>query len=271
MSMYTTKVLDILRNYALPETNQTFDELINATYQNYFNFDFPWYADDDNSKVEFEKLYLLHFLMYEIGQETIELHRSRVAQRLRLIMPEMKQLWDSLNIDMPWLQNVDVQYSGNENETSSGTHSDKSSSTDTSSSNSTRDSSITGTSEDTSSSNTVVNTQSIDSDNPQVNFSGTDYASSMNRGETSQDVSSESTGTTTSKETTTTEESGTKDNESSRSGETSGTRDKSEARTERGNRGMSRGDIVKQMRDAVYNVNQEIINRCEDLFMLVLD
>lgn len=269
MSLYTSKYLDILRNYALPETNQTFDDLINSTYEKFFNFDFPWYAPDDTGKEDFEKLFLLHYLMYEIGQETIELHRAMLASRLREIMPEMEQVWESLNVDMPWSQNVDMQYSGNENETSSGTHSDTSNSTDTSKSNSSRDSSITGTSEDTSNVNTVVNTQSIDSDNPQVNFSGADYASQMNRGETNQDVTSESTGTTTTKETTTTEESATKDNESSRSGETSGTRDKSEARTERGNRGMSRGDIVKQMRDAVYNVNQEIINRCEDLFMLI--
>ena len=269
MSMYTTKVLDILRNYALPDTNQTFDELIDATYQDYFNFHFPWYADDANSKVEFEKLFLLHFLMYEIGQETIELHRSRVAQRLRLIMPEIQQIWDSLNVDMSWLQNVDMQYSGSENETSSGSHSDESSSTDTSKTNGSRESSINGTSNDTSEGTTNVNTQSIDSDNPQINFSGTDYASSMSRGEPNHTVNSESNGTTSSEENTTTEETVTKSNDSSSSGKTSGSRDKTDARTEKGNRGMSRGDIVKQMRDAVYNVNQEIINRCEDLFMLI--
>lgn len=269
MSMYTTKVLDILRNYALPETNQTFDELINATYQDYFNFDFPWYADDSESKTEFEKLFLLHFLMYEIGQEAIELHRAMLAQRLRLIMPEIQQIWDSLNIDMSWLQNVDMQYSGSENETSSGSHSNESSSTDSTKTNSSRESNINGTSKDTSEGTTDVNTQSIESDNPQVNFSGTDYASSMNRGETNQAINSESNGTTSTEENTTTEETGTKTNKVSSSGKTNGTRDKTDTRSEKGNRGMSRGDIVKQMRDAVYNVNQEIINRCEDLFMLI--
>ena len=269
MSMYTTKILDILRNYALPETNQTFDELIDATYQEYFNFDFPWYTDDGNSKVEFEKLFLLHFLMCEIGQETIELHRSRVCQRLRLIMPEIQQIWDSLNIDMSWLQNVDMQYSGSENETSSETRSNQSSYTDTSNTNGTRESIINGTNTDTSQGTTDVNTQSIESDNPQVNFSGTDYASSMSRGETKQTVNSESNGNTSSQENTITQETGTKTNESSSSGKSDGTRDKTDARTEKGNRGMSRGDIIKQMRDAIYNVNQEIINRCEDLFMLI--
>lgn len=245
MSMYTTKVLDILRNYALPEVNQTFDELIDATYQDYFNFDFPWYADDKDSKIEFEKLYLLHFLMYEIGQETIELHRSRVAHRLRLIMPEMQQMWDSLNVDMPWLQNVDMSYTGEGNENQHG-NTERS-----------IDSTIDGTSHDTGTSSSTANSQTIDSDNPQINFSGADYASQMSRGQTEQSVKSESNGTTNTKET-----------RSEGEEKTSGSQ-KSETRTEKGNRGMSRGDIVKQMRDAVYNVNQEIINRCESLFMLI--
>ena len=245
MSMYTTKVLDILRNYALPDTNQTFDELINATYQDYFNFDFPWYTDDDDSKIEFEKLYLLHFLMYEIGQETIELHRSRVAQRLRLIMPEMKQVWESLTVDMPWSQNVDMAYTGEGNENQHG-NTERS-----------VDSTIDGTTHDTGTRSSNANSQTIDSDNPQVNFSGADYASQMSRGQTEQSVSNENDGTTKTTET------------RSEGEESTSASQRSETRTEKGNRGMSRGDIVKQMRDAVYNVNQEIISKCEDLFMLI--
>lgn len=245
MSMYTTKVLDILRNYTLPETNQTFDELIDDTYQDYFNFDFPWYTDDQNSKIEFEKLFLLHFLMYEIGQETIELHRSRVAQRLRLIMPEIQQIWDSLNIDIPWLQNVDMAYTGEGNENQHGNTERSVGST------------IDGTSHDESTSSSTANSQTIDSDNPQINFSGTDYASQMSRGQTEQSVNNENDSATKTTET------------RSEGEEKTNTSQRTETRTEKGNRGMSRGDIVRQMRDAVYNVNQEIINRCEDLFMLV--
>ena len=81
VSLWTTKYLDVLRNYALPETNQTFDELINSTYQQFWNFDFPWYAEGDTGKDDFKKLFLLHYLMYEIGQETIELHRAMLASR----------------------------------------------------------------------------------------------------------------------------------------------------------------------------------------------
>lgn len=245
MSMYTTKVLDILRNYALSETNQTFDELINATYQDYFNFDFPWYTDDNTTKTEFEKLFLLHFLMCEIGQETIELHRAMLAQRLRLIMPEIQQLWDSLNIDMSWTGNVDMSYTGQGNESVTGNKE------------STVEGTISGTSHDEGSSSTNVDSQSIDSDNPQVNFSGTDYASAMNRGQTEQSLNTENDGTTS-----------TTENRSEGVKETR-TAQKNDTRSETGNRGLSRGDVVRQMREAVYNVNMDIINRCEDLFMLI--
>lgn len=245
MSKYTTKVLDILRNYALPEVNQTFDELIDATYQDYFNFEFPWYANDENSKVEFEEIFLLHFLMYEIGQETIELHKSMVAQRLRLIMPEIKQLWDSLNIDMMWTGNVDMTYTGQGNESVTGNKE------------STVEGTISGTSHDEGSSSTNVNSQTIDSDNPQVNFSGTDYASSMSRGQTEHNLNTENDGTTSSTE-----------NRLEGVKETRTTQ-KDDTRSETGNRGLSRGDVVKQMRESVYNVNMDIINRCEDLFMMI--
>lgn len=245
MSMYTTKVLDILRNYALPETNQTFDELINTTYQDYFNFAFPWYADDNESKTEFEKLFLLHFLMCEIGQETIELHRAMLAQRLRLIMPEIQQLWDSLNVDMAWTGNVDMTYTEQGNESVTGNKE------------STVEGTISGTSHDEGSSSTSVDSQSIDSDNPQVNFSGADYASSMNRGQTEQSLNTENDGTTSSTE------------NRSEGVEESRTTQKNDTRSETGNRGMSRGDVVRQMRETVYNVNMDIINRCRDLFLLI--
>lgn len=245
MSMYTTKVLDILRNYALSDTNQTFDKLIDATYQDYFNFDFPWYADDANSKVEFEKLFLLHFLMYEIGQETIELHRSRVAQRLRLIMPEMTAVYDAMNFSGSWSENVNMTYEGVGDELRDGNKK------------TTSNSSINGTSKDTSQGSTTVDSQSIDSDNPQINFSGTDYASNMSRGETKQNVNNTSNGTTSSTESR-------NDNE-----EKTDNVKRTEKRSEKGNNGMSKGDIIKQIKESYYNLNLEIIKRCEDLFMLV--
>lgn len=245
MSLYTTKYLDILRNYALPETNQSFDDLINSNYDKFFNFDFPWYAPDDAGKEDFEKLFLLHYLMYEIGQETIELHRAMLASRLREIMPYYSSIYESLNIDMPWHGNIDVEYTEENAGNKQGT-------TDLN-----VDASINGSSSDESSSDTNQQTQSIDSDNPQINFSGTDYASQMNRGESTQNRRINSSGTTSNTEERT-EKTNTNEDTTSKSN-----------RTEKGYRGITRGQIVKEMRKSIYNINMEIIDRCKDLFMLV--
>lgn len=245
MSLYTTKYLDILRNYALPETNQTFDELIDVTYQDFWNFDFPWYASNDNGKIDFQKLFLLHYLMYEIGQETIELHRAMLASRLREIMPEMDQIYQSLVIELPWDKNVDMNY------TTVGT------SSETGNLERNIQGSITGESHDESSGSTNVDTQSITSDNPQVTFAENDYASGMDRGQSKKVVQNESTGSVSNTENRTEGE------------ETSRNTGTQETRSESGYRGVTKGDIVKQMRECIYNINREIINRCEDLFMLV--
>lgn len=245
MSLYTTKYLDILRNYALPETNQTFDDLINSTYDKFFNFNFPWYAPDDAGKEDFEKLFLLHYIMYEIGQETIELHRAMLASRLREIMPEMSAVYDAMNIDGSWSENVNMTYEGIGDETQNG------------SSKKTGNSTVSGTSKDDSQSSTDVNRQNIESDNPQINFSGTDYASGMSRGNTKQNINNTSNSTTSLTES--------RDENNDHSNKVQ----KNEIRTEKGNNGMSKGDIIKQIKESYYNLNLEIIKRCEDLFMLV--
>lgn len=225
MSIYTTKYLDILRNYALPERNQSFDELIETTYNKFFNFDFPWYAKDGTGKDDFKKLFLGHYMMHEIGQESLELHRMYLANRLRLLMPEFEIIYESLTLDMPWDSNIDITYT---------TKADNSRQLD-------------GNNKGTNTTTTKSETQSIDSDNPQVNFSGTDYASAMNRGQADQTSTNESSGTTTNTE----------------------NQKVDETRTETGVRGLSRGEIAKQIRESVYNINMELIKRCSDLFMLM--
>lgn len=309
MSVYTTKVLDILRNYALPETNQTFDELIDATYQDYFNFDFPWYAPNDKGKVDFEKLFLLHYLMYEIGQETIELHRAMLASRLREIMPYYSGVYESLNVDMAWGENVNMVYDGTDQEEASDTskitnsttqnsNTDKKSNSESSTNtnetttqtqNETNNTSIDGSSTNTVQTDNTTNTQKIDSDNPQVNFSGNDYASSMERGVSEQDttVSGKDTNTATEESSRNNEENkvanSTSTNTSSDSdtisavlkidtnnnAETNINKNSTSKRLEKGYRGLTRGEVVSEMRDAIYNINLEIIKNCSDSFMLI--
>ena len=217
MSLWTLQIYDVLKNYALPETNLSFDELIENTYTDFFNFDFPWYSEDETSKNDFKKLFLLHNIMNYIGQETLELFRASLACRLREIMPYYSELYTTF--EMEWLKNIDVTYEGSEDHTKN----------------------IDGTSK--ASSNTNTNYQAINSDNPQVTVATNDYASDMQR--------SEGVGKSSGEEVTTSNE--------NYSG--------NDTRKEHGYRNMSRGELVKQMRETIVNINLEIINKCSDLFL----
>ena len=227
MSLWTIQVMEILKNYALPQTNLPFYSLIEATYQDYFNFEFPWYSDDEQSKIDFQKLFLLRHMMDYIGQETIEQHRMFLAERLREIMPTYQQLYETTVLDMEWGKNIDVEYTGEE----TGTH--------VTNGESSRESEVTN-------SNTI-NNQSIESDNPQITIQTEDYASTMSRGESTQSGSSNETS-----------------NDSSNITVNTG---RSDTRNEKGNRGLSRGNVVKEMREAIVNINQMILDECKDLFL----
>lgn len=227
MSLWTVQVMEILKNYAFPQKNLPFDSLIDATYQDYFNFEFPWYSDDEQSKIDFQKLFLLRHMMDYIGQETIEQHRMFLAERLREIMPTYQQLYETTVLDMEWGKNIDVKYTGEE----TGTR--------VTNGESSRNSEVTN-------SNTI-NSQSIESDNPQITIQTEDYASTMSRGESAQNGSTNETSS-----------------DSSNITENTGRND---TRSEKGNRGLSRGVVVKEMREAIVNINKMIIDECKDLFL----
>ena len=229
MSLWTMQVMEILKNYALPQTNLPFDSLIDATYQDYFNFDFPWYTDNDNgtSKIEFQKLFLLRHMMDYIGQETIEQHRMFLAERLREVMPMYTQLFESMNLDMDWIKDVDMTYTGNESGTRNTTG------------NSSRETEVTN--------NNTTNTQAINSDNPQITIQTEDYASEMSRGQST----SQGTGSETSSDTSAVNENTSRD----------------ESRSESGYRGRRKGDVIKEYRESILNLNQMLLEECKDLFL----
>lgn len=213
--------MEILKNYALPQTNLPFDSLIDATYQDYFNFDFPWYTDSDNghSKIDFQKLFLLRHMTDYIGQETIEQHRMFLAERLREVMPMYIQLFESMNLDIDWVKDIDMTYTGNE----SGTR------------NSSRETEVTN--------NSTTNTQAINSDNPQITIQTEDYASEMTRGQsTSQGTGSETSAV----------------NENT---------SRDESRSESGYRGRKKGDVIREYRESILNLNHMLLEECKDLFL----
>lgn len=294
MSMYTMTVNEILINYLSPIEETCLSALVSKTKEKYFSFDYPWYNEIQSSKDEFEQLFLEHFMPYEIGQETLGKHKLMLKNKLSIIMPYYKNLWNAMHIDMDWNKNVDMQYKEIENnkQTTDTTHSAHSQSESVKNEGIETKENVTTTNEviGESTGNTTgdentdenSNTQSIDSDNPQINFSGTDYASRMNRGQTESTRSRTSTDTTKVNSTETTNGAQDKSvtntathndtNETTSSGNstTNDSQNRDTIRTESGNRGMTRLEVFEQMRDAFVNINQQIILDCESLFMQVL-
>ena len=93
------------------------------------------------------------------------------------------------------------------------------------------------------------NYQNIDSDNPQVTVATQDYASAMSRGETTNDT------TTTAKN----NHAGNEDRDRKRDRETK----------ETGLRGKSTSEAIAEYREQIQNINREIVESCQDLFLKV--
>lgn len=276
MSIYTTSINEVLNNYLSPITDMDLNELIDKTYNKYFTFNFPWYSDE-NSKIYFEKMFLRHYMTYEIGQETLGKHKLMLQSRLFKIMPEYENAFKAMNLDMLWGNNVDMDYNETEQVngefTESGNSSNTHSITTSQSENAESNDKSNGSTAGKTTSNTSQNTQSINSDNPQINFSGTDYASSMERGEVIGESSTDSSDTTT----VTTERASEKSSSSEQNYDASETtkkdgineQNKTNHRTESGNNGLTRGEVYKEMLNSFININSEIIDRCSDLFLMV--
>lgn len=120
MASYTVTVNDILRGYSdlnnFNENNNrnrsqkyhtnnnnffNFDEpwkLVDKTYQQFFNFDFYFnvFPNDNEAnkaaKIQFEKRFMLHFYLYEIGYETPGAFKLALQNWLNEYMPLYSQL-----------------------------------------------------------------------------------------------------------------------------------------------------------------------------------
>ena len=168
----TIEQLGISDHVIFPLENQTIDHMIEAAVPLIINFDFPFYVDASapeyaTAKLTFEKTFCLQYFREQIGLETIGEFQYHLKKILTLNMPYYEQLYRSITFEYNPLI----------------TH--KSTRKVTSTKEDTRTGVISGdsTAKNTTSADTNNNTQNIHSDNPQINYSGTNYASTMDRGQ----------------------------------------------------------------------------------------
>lgn len=162
MIKYTVRVCDILKSFSYPNTNVRFDEMIKNGKENFFDFEFPWYSDENVGLDEFKTLFLETYYMQQIGFETYELFQLNLSKILKSVMPVYTEKYKIVS------KNID--YLSTHNMTDKEVIQDNSVSTTT-----TNGATI---------SRGKTDTQDINSDNPDITIQTQDYASTMSRGET---------------------------------------------------------------------------------------
>ena len=190
MSVYTTTI----RNYLmgkLKENNPTEDietlsykEVINRGMKYLFDFDYPLY--DENYRTVIQTKIIKNYYMREIGQETFEMFKMRLDNKLNLIMPKYNKMYQQLNEIMPLYdyrleesyqrEKIDNE-AKNINETNNGSQENKGN--ETSNSN--------GNSKETET--TTNKSKNIFSKYPQTRISGNEnYATEMNEIDSTENV-----------------------------------------------------------------------------------
>lgn len=234
----TIEQMVIADNALHPLEKQNIDTMIAKAVELVFDFDFPFYVKEDaleynDMKLAFEKMFCLQYFREQIGLETFGEFKFHLKRLLTVNMPTYEQLYRSLTFAYDPLI----------------TH--KSSRKVQSTKDDTRTGVISGNS--TAKNNTTADTdndsQSIHSDNPQINFAGTNYASTMDRGQNTIHNSAVSNGENTTK---------TNSNDTYHA-------DNTDTITDSGFDGSYSMEI-QRFRDTILNLNKGICDDCEELF-----
>lgn len=204
-----------------------------------FDFEYDFYTDNSTMKMNFENKFIQQYMFHEIGQETVQRFKLMLQNRLNLIMPYYRDLYETkLRVkDIDFMVNKDYEEtmirelnSNNRNDVQS---TDNSTSTDSNiSSDNTKESSI----------NNGISKVTLD----RGGLTGESGSSSeSNNSSTSQNNSNQNiNGETNMKE--------------------------SVSNIGKGNIGItSASDLLKGWREVIIDIDKMIIDDLHDLFMLV--
>lgn len=290
MSKYTTELRYICEEQAGKSESVDYNsisEVIAAARPKIFNFNYPYYSEDQKQRTE-ENI-LRHFYTMEIGEETYGLWKLRLEDRMNQIMPYYVGLFKSAAMEYDPLIDVDLKETLDEDTTA---HNDSSNSNTSSGSQNDITSSQTVTDEDSSneasrSGQSTSNRTSEDitknkySDTPQgsiqnlendtyltnasINSSNAsdetiDTSSDSNSGSTSRDINVVGSGALN------------RDTASESSGEStsndSGTRDYLKI-TKGKTAGKSYSELINAYRSTLLRIDSMICDELNDLFMLI--
>ena len=283
----TISIKDILQSYSFPDViphddpwkSLTVDQIIENGKDKFFDFVFPWYADDKTGLDDFKNLFLRKNYMKQIGQETTAQFKLYVQARLMEKMPLYKQLYESSLLEYDPLVNRKLTTTTNqiENEERGKESENIVNTTATGNTEENNSSNRNGTSTEQRNSetdmNTETNNQSVHSENPEITMSNKDYATSMDREKKAEEGSgTESIDENKSIEDTTTEHNNSDSN--ANSNETGNlTENEKKEINKNGNEiiegfyGDSQAEAILKYRETILNLNEMICNDMDDLFL----
>lgn len=161
MTKYTVRVCDILRSFSFPQTNVRFDKIIEQGKDKFFDFNFPWYAEDGTGLDEFKVLFLETYYTQQIGFETYELFQLNLSKILRSVMYVYREKYKIVSSNIDYLSTHNMVDVVNSHDVGI----------------------LTSTTDDNTVSRGKTDSQGINSDNPNITIQTQDYASSMSRDE----------------------------------------------------------------------------------------
>ena len=216
-----------------------------------FNFDYPFYIDDEEAKAKFEEKFMLYYWNCEIGFETFARFQKALQARLTIKMPYYQQLYETelASKDISFLLNKDLRETftreiDTENETT-GTNNTKQTSINESSLN--QEGTSTNTHKESSISDGVSTSSLVDGYLTGVS-SDNGSSSTVGSSNSSDNLTSEGTLSQT---------------------ENGKTVEKTELLSQ-GNIGItSSAELLQKWREVLINIDEIIIEDCRDLFMRI--
>ena len=230
-----------MANFTMEVREMMSQPLVNGV----FTFDYEFYSDNQQDKETFEKLFVSHFYFREIGFETPERFKMKLQSKLNLIMPYYRQLalteWDKVRSIEQMMESKNLTETTEHMQSIQGNSETQSN--------------------QSSSSNATQNTTSSN-ESKASNLADGVSQSSLDEGYLTASGKTEQTDNT--------------QTESSGTGSQTLTGNNEQQLTEK-TTFTSNGDIgiqtpayaIAEWRKIIININQMIINECEDLFMKI--
>ena len=260
MSVYTTQLRWVIENCT--DSRKTLDERITDATGVLFG-SFPIYREEH--RTELLRKILLHFFNYEIGFETVGLWKIKINEHLNLIMPYYNQLYATADNNYNFLINNDYTetVSGSENRQTETTGSANSASNQTENGEGT----VNKTASETTTQTDNGTSKELLSDLPQSTYTGVDYGTQMNDGETQNTTNVSKADTERSAHTVENSKQITNTSENTKAESAEKTHEAQ--KTIAGLWRTSRAKLLKEYREQIINIDQQIVESCKPLFMLI--